>query len=353
MKHSITDLDLLIPSGQPWATKYSLRPKVRPRFRFVDAFAGIGGFRLALQDIGGRCVSSIEKDKFARQTYLTNFGESPAEDIYDVDAESIPDHDILTAGFPCQPYSSSGRGLGLRDPRGQAIFPLLEIIARKKPLAFILENVVGFSCSKHRHSREYLLGCLRNELGYYVPEPEILEAVNFGLPQKRRRVFIVAFRGDLGIREFSYPRGSGEKHYFGDVRERGQPAAAYYLTERCVRGFQRCARKHKQRGNGFRHAIIENNELANCLMVGGDGWTRNLVKEYSIPDIIENHERGMSGLRRMTPREWARIQGFPESFQIPVSNAQAYKQFGNAVAVPVARAVGHAVVARLKASGCI
>ena len=352
MRHS-TALDLLIPSGQPWATKYSLRPRVRPKFRFIDVFAGIGGFRLALQDVGGQCVLSIEKDRFARQTYLTNFGESPAEDIYDVDAGSVPDHEILTAGFPCQPYSSSGRGLGLRDPRGQTIFPLLEIISKKKPLAVILENVLGFTRSRHQHSREYVLSCLRNELDYFVPEPEILRAVDFGLPQKRRRVFVVAFRKDLGIHEFSYPCVTPEKHFFGHVRERTPPDASYYLSERCVRGFRRCAKRHKSRGNGFRYAVIENDQLANCLMVGGDGWTRNLVKEYYIPDLIENNERGMSGLRRMTPREWARIQGFPDFFQIPVSKAQAYKQFGNAVAVPVARAVGHVVVQRLNAAGSI
>lgn len=165
-------------------------------------------------------------------------------------------------------------------------------------------------------------------------------------------VFVVAFRSDLGIREFSYPNATGQRHFFGHVRERKVPAS-YYLSHRFVRGMQRSAEKNKQRGNGFRSAVIRNDQLANCLMVGGDGWTRNLVKEYFIPDLIENPKRGMSGLRRMTPREWARIQGFPEAFQIPVSNAQAYKQFGNAVAVPVARAVGHAVVERLNAAGSI
>lgn len=351
MENIASDFDLLIPTGEPWSTKYLLKPKPHSTFRFIDVFAGIGGFRLALQDVGGRCVCSIEKDKFARQTYLTNFSEKPMEDIFEVDPVTIPDHEILTAGFPCQPYSSSGQGLGLRDPRGQTIFPLLEIISKKRPQAVILENVVGFARKKHSHSREYLLSCLRDELGYYFPEPEILSAADFGLPQKRRRVFVVGFRSDLGIDKFSYPKESGEDHYFGHVRHRKAPAPSYYLSERFVRGMRRSAEKHKERGNGFRYAIIENDQLANCLMVGGDGWTRNLVKEYMIPDLIENPERGMSGLRRMTPREWARIQGFPEAFQIPVSNAQAYKQFGNAVAVPVARSVAHSVVKYLKAAG--
>ncbi|EDY81962.1 C-5 cytosine-specific DNA methylase superfamily [Verrucomicrobiia bacterium DG1235] len=315
---------------------------VRARFTFSDIFAGAGGGRFALERLEGRCVFSCELDKFAQRTYQANFGETPYGDIFDVSPKSVPPHNILFAGFPCQPFSHAGKGKGLRDPRAQVIFPLFEVIEVAKPSAFILENVNGLLGKRHVHSLQYILGVLTKELGYYIPPVQTLKASDFGLAQKRERVFIVGFRKSLGVEGFSYPEKGNDRSKISDILEPSHSVGQWLLTKKSLACLRDHSSKQKLAGNGHGYAILDENELANCLAVGGMGWTRNLIVDVSA--MRTSLEQNTEGIRRMTPREWARLQGFPDSFTFPVSATQAFKQLGNAVAVPVIEALAKQVL---------
>src|SRR5690606_18050108 len=183
------------------------KPNVQ-KFKFIDLFAGIGGFRLALQSIGGKCVFTSEWDKYSKETYRVNFGEIPFGDITKPETKNyIPDgFDVLCAGFPCQSFSIAGKRGGFEDTRGTLFFDVAEIIKNKQPKAFFLENVKGLRSHDKGKTLATILNVLRNDLGYYVPEPQIINAKNFGVPQNRERIFIVGFRKDTGITEFEYPK---------------------------------------------------------------------------------------------------------------------------------------------------
>ncbi|WP_395051773.1 DNA cytosine methyltransferase [Flavobacterium sp.] len=176
-------------------------PVENPKFKFIDLFAGIGGFRLALQNLGGKCVFTSEWDKEAKRTYKANFGERPFGDITKEETKAfIPDgFDLLCAGFPCQAFSIAGKRGGFEDTRGTLFFDVAEIIKRKKPKAIFLENVKGLRNHNGGKTLATILNVLRNDLGYFVPEPKIINAKDFGVPQNRERIYIVGFRNDLGV----------------------------------------------------------------------------------------------------------------------------------------------------------
>ena len=325
----------------------------KPKFKFIDLFAGIGGFRLAMQNLGGKCVYTSEWDEQAKKTYQANFGEVPFGDITKEETKAfIPDgFDILCAGFPCQAFSIAGRRGGFEDTRGTLFFDVAEVIRRKKPKAIFLENVKGLRNHDKGKTLNTILNVLREDLGYYVPEPQILNAKDFGVPQNRERIFIVGFRGDLGIEKFEYPKGLKEPVTFEDVKERETVSVKYYLSDTYLNTLINHKKRHESKGNGFGYEIIPDDGTANAVVCGGMGRERNLVYDDRLEDFtpITNikGEVNRQGIRKMTPREWARLQGFPDNFIIPVSDASAYKQFGNSVAVPAIQATANEIIKRV------
>lgn len=327
-------------------------PPSNPKFTFIDLFAGIGGFRIAFQNLGGKCVFTSEIDNYAQKTYQENFGEIPHSDITLIKEKDIPDHDILCAGFPCQAFSIAGKRAGFNDTRGTLFFEVARIIKKKKPKAFFLENVKGLTNHDKGKTLETILNVLRNDLNYYVPEPQIMNAKNFGVPQNRERIYIVGFRKDLNINEFEYPKPFEFQKTFADVKEENVPTTKYYLSTQYLQTLVNHKARHESKGNGFGYEIIQDNQIANAIVVGGMGRERNLVLDNRITDFTPETkikgEVNREGIRRMTPREWARLQGFPDNFKIVVADAQAYKQLGNSVAVPAIQATGKKIIEQLK-----
>lgn len=328
-------------------------PREDAHFTFIDLFAGIGGFRMAMQNLGGRCVFSSEWDEQAQKTYLLNYGEVPFGDITKETTKSfIPDNfDILCAGFPCQAFSLAGKRLGFDETRGTLFFDVAEILKRKRPKAFFLENVKGLLIHDKGKTIQTILKVLREDLDYYVPDPQIVNAMNFGVPQHRERVYIVGFRKDLNVSEFTYPIPTNKTKTFGDIKEEETVSAKYYLSTQYQKTLIEHKKRHESKGNGFGYEVIPDDGVANAIVVGGMGRERNLVIDTRLTDFTPvtriKGEINKEGLRRMTPREWARLQGFPDDFIIGVADASAYKQFGNSVAVPAIQATANEIIKRI------
>lgn len=291
----------------------------------------------------------------AQETYFRNFGEIPFGDIT---SESVKSHipsefDVLCAGFPCQAFSIAGRREGFSDARGTLFFDVATIIERHQPKAFFLENVKGLLNHDRGNTIRTILRILREDLGYFVPDPQIVNARDFGVPQNRERVYIVGFRPDLEIEKFSYPRPlpRSKQKTFLDIREKKPVSAKYYLSTRYFETLKKHRARHKEKGHGFGYEIIPDKGVANAIVVGGMGRERNLVIDFRQKNLTpETHIKGeinREGIRRMTPREWARLQGFPDDFQIVVADAPAYKQFGNSVAVPAIQATAAKILKEL------
>ena len=328
-------------------------PTKKSKFSFIDLFAGIGGFRLAMQNLGGKCVYTSEWDREAQHTYSVNFGETPFGDITKEETKSyIPDEfDILCAGFPCQAFSIAGKRGGFEDTRGTLFFDVAEIIKRKQPKAIFLENVKGLRNHNGGKTLATILNVLRNDLAYFVPEPQIINAKDFGVPQNRERIFIVGFHKSTGITAFEYPKPIDKKVTFSDVKEKNVVPTKYYLSTQYVQTLRNHKARHKSKGNGFGFEIISDDGISNAIVVGGMGKERNLVIDHRITDFTPTTnikgEVNREGIRKMTPREWARLQGFPDSFIIPVADASAYKQFGNSVAVPAIQATAKEILKQM------
>lgn len=323
-------------------------------FTFIDLFAGIGGFRIAMEQLGGRCVYASEFDASAQKSYGMNHGVMPFGDIkLQVNKDRIPEGiDVLCAGFPCQPFSMAGLRRGFADEtKGTLFFDLQEIIAAKHPHIIFLENVPGLLSIHNRDEEghplpertiETILHILRDELGYYVPEPQIINAKDFGVAQNRDRVFIVGFRDeDPG---YLYPTGENIPDvHFGEIREQMMVDSEYYMSERYWQTLVRHREAQRNQGRGYGYRIIEDNDFGHTLMVGGMGLERNLIRDELNPFVNEvedprgelNHDH----IRVLTKFECARMQGFPDYFEICVGKSPAYKQFGNSVAIPAVREV--------------
>jgi len=325
-------------------------PTVQPKFKFIDLFAGIGGFRMAMQNLGGKCVFTSEWDENAKKTYEANFGEVPFGDITKPEVKAaIPDgFDVLCAGFPCQAFSIAGKRGGFDDTRGTLFHDVAEILIAKRPKAFFLENVKGLVSHDKGKTLATILNVLRNDLGYYVPDPQILNAKDYGVPQNRERIFIVGFRPDLNIQSFEYPKPIEKKVSFKDVKEKDVVSTKYYLSSQYLSTLRNHKARHKSKGNGFGYEIIKDDKVANAIVVGGMGRERNLVYDDRITDYTPvtkiKGEVNREFVRKMTPREWARLQGFPDPFKIVVADASAYKQFGNSVAIPAIQATAESIV---------
>jgi len=303
-----------------------------------------------MQNLGGKCVFTSEWDKEAKRTYKANFGERPFGDITKEETKAfIPDgFDLLCAGFPCQAFSIAGKRGGFEDTRGTLFFDVAEIIKRKKPKAIFLENVKGLRNHNSGKTLATILNVLRNDLGYFVTEPQIVNAKDFGVPQNRERIYIVGFRNDLGIESFEYPKPTNIKVTFSDIKEKEVPPTKYFLSTQYLQTLVNHKARHESKGNGFGYAIIPDDGISNAIVVGGMGRERNLVLDHRITDFTPTtHIKGTvnrEGIRKMTPREWARLQGFPDNYLIPVADASAYKQFGNSVAVPAIQATANEIL---------
>jgi DNA (cytosine-5)-methyltransferase 1 len=318
-------------------------PINNPKFRFIDLFAGIGGIRLAYQKAGGKCVFTSEWDKFAKKTYEMNFGEVPFGDITQVNENEIPDHDILLGGFPCQPFSIAGvskkNSLGkkhgfLDETQGTLFFDIARIIKAKRPKVFMLENVKNLK--SHDKGRTFLV--IENtlkELGYSVYS-QILDGKHF-VPQHRERIIIVGFDKNVfnGNEIFHYPKLPEPTHFIEDILEE-LPDSKYTLSDKLWNYLRDYADKHKAKGNGFGFGLASQGKITRTL-------SARYYKDGSEILIPQNGENP----RRLTPRECARLMGYPDKFIIPVSDNQAYRQFGNSVIVPLMEAVAKQVVKTL------
>ena len=288
--------------------------------------------------------------KQAKRTYFANYGEYPFGDITKEETKAfIPDDfDILCAGFPCQAFSLAGKRLGFEETRGTLFFDVAEILRRKRPKAFFLENVKGLLIHDKGHTIETILNVLRNDLDYYVPDPQIVNAMHFGVPQHRERVYIVGFRKDQCTDGFSYPQPTDNSKTFADIKEEKEVSVKYYLSTQYIKTLIAHKERHSAKGNGFGYEIIADNQVANAIVVGGMGRERNLVIDNRLTNFTPitkiKGEVNRDGIRRMTPREWARLQGFPDNFIICVADASAYKQFGNSVAVPAIQATASEII---------
>jgi DNA (cytosine-5)-methyltransferase 1 len=311
-------------------------------FTFIDLFAGIGGFRIALENLGGRCVFASEWDSFAARTYEANFGDKPAGDITKIAADDIPDHDILTAGFPCQPFSIAGIGtynaLGKAHgfqhaTQGTLFFDVARIIRAKRPRAFLLENVKNLLSHDKGRTFDTIIQTLKGELNYHVYS-ELIDARWF-VPQHRERIYIIGFREDLDFR-FS-PLDKRRQPKLKDILE-SRVAPKYTLTDRLWKYLQNYAEKQRAKGNGFGFSLADLNSVSHTLVA-------QYYKDGSAILIPQRHSKNP---RRLTPRECARLMGFPEEFKIVVSDTRAYKQFGNSVVIPVVEYVASQMLQSLK-----
>jgi len=314
-------------------------------FTFIDLFAGIGGMRLAFESAGGRCVYSNEWNKYSQQTYFANFGEQPEGDITKVDENSIPDHDVLVAGFPCQPFSiagvskknSLGRETGFQDKtQGTLFFDVCRILKAKRPKAFLLENVKNLKSHDKGRTFKIIMESL-NELKYDV-YTAILDGQNY-VPQHRERILIVGFDKERYGESlpFSFDiNPKNPKPLMKDILEKSADDK-YTLSDKLWLYLQNYAAKHKAAGNGFGYGMADRNGISRTL-------SARYYKDGS-EILIEQKDKNP---RRLTPRECARLQGFSDDFKIVVSDTQAYKQFGNSVVVPLMADVAKLIVNRIR-----
>lgn len=317
-------------------------------YKSIDLFAGIGGIRLGFEQTKRvKNVFSAEIDKYACETYEKNFGDNPMCDITKIEEKKLPDFDLLLAGFPCQAFSIAGRRGGFEDTRGTLFFDVARIIKEKQPKAFLLENVKGLTNHNGGKTFETIMNVLEHDLGYTV-YAELLNAKDYGVPQKRDRIYIVGFKEEI---DFEFPKPKRLRKKIKDILEEEEVSSKYYLSDTYVNTLRKHKARHQEKGNGFGYHILKQNDIANTLVVGGMGKERNLVLDNRLTDFTPKTnikgEINREYIRKMTPREWARLQGFPDNYKIPVSDAQAYKQFGNSVSVPVINAIAEVIIDKL------
>jgi DNA (cytosine-5)-methyltransferase 1 len=339
------------------------------KFRYIDLFAGVGGIRIPFDELGGQCVFSSEWDRFAQDTYEKNFGHRPSGDIMKVAASRIPSHDLLLAGFPCQAFSLAGLKQGFYDTRGTMFFEIQRILAHHKPKMFLLENVKQLKSHDGGRTLSTIKSILQGEAAVSVPDdvpmtPEarkslsvrlnynvtfqVLRAPDFGVPQNRERVYIVGFNkdyfGDLDLDNFFNGLDGREiTSCLGDALE--APAnvpVRYTLSDKLWQGLVNRMARHAANGNGFGHKVSKPT----------DDYCNTITSRYYKDgrEILIDQSSSGANPRRLMPRECARIQGFPEWFDLTAaSDTQLYRQFGNSVSVPVIRSVANSMLELLTA----
>ena len=371
-EHSPTESKLKIIENLSTFIPFKKRTE-RSDFTFIDLFAGIGGIRLPFQNLGGECLFSSEWDKFSIKTYAANFGELPKGDISKISSNEIPSHDILLAGFPCQAFSQAGLRKGFADTRGTMFFEIQRILAAKQPKAFLLENVKQLKGHDKGKTLKTILEILRGENDLNIPDDypvseevrnnmnkklnyavdfRVLRANNFGVPQKRERIYIVGFNRDFfdesvdldkKISEmFSYLENKRSSTRLGDILENNSIIdPKYTISDRLLAGHIRRRKEHKIKGNGFGYSLF-NVDSSFCNTISARYYKDGSEILIDQSDIDKNP-------RKLTPRECARIQGFPDEFLVnAVSDVQIYKQFGNSVSVPVINEIAKSVIEIIK-----
>ena len=324
-------------------------------FTFIDLFAGIGGFRLAMQANGGRCVFSSEWDDAAKQTYYENYGEVPFGDITKAETKAlIPEHfDVLCAGFPCQPFSNAGLKKGIEDTRGTLFYHIAEILSNHKPKAVFLENVRGLISNDNGNTIRIVLKTITS-MGYRCNIPSeviesgslqklkaeasklVLSAKDYGIPQNRPRIYIVLWREDVAIESFLYPLPQKKKISVGSILEKSV-SDTYTISDRLWAGHQKRRIENERKGNGFGY----------CLFNSDSSYTSTISRRYYKDGSEILIEQVGKNPRKLTPREAANLQGFPKAFHIPQSDTKAYQQFGNSVAVPVVQFISEQIVKQI------
>ncbi|MGD0495568.1 MAG: DNA (cytosine-5-)-methyltransferase [Candidatus Bathyarchaeia archaeon] len=325
-------------------------------YRAVDLFAGIGGIRLGFQQACRERIEFVysnDIDKRCCETYRANFGDIDERDINDVikDMSRFPEHDILLAGFPCQPFSIAGEKKGFGDKtRGTLFYAIATILSAKKPEAFLLENVEHFKHHNKGETWKVVKDVLQNDLDYAVHD-DVLNAKRFGLPQNRPRFFIVGFK-DKGV-VFDMPKGSSNIVTLATILEKNV-AEKYYIGQQYLNSLKEHRRRHEALGHGFGYRVLNpEKDIAGTLVAGGMGKERNLIKNAPLPNCWKKGDdplkkKNDEGVRKLTPRECARLQGFDDSFKIPVSDTQAYRQFANSVPVPVIKSIANNMLAAIE-----
>lgn len=322
----------------------------KDNFTFIDLFAGIGGFRIALESFGGKCVFTSEWDKHAQTTYEANFGEKPAGDITKIKSNKIPPHNVLCAGFPCQAFSVSGKQKGFGDTRGTLFFDIARIARYHKPEILFLENVKNFA----KHDKGRTLEIVRetlNQIDYDVFH-KVLNASLYGVPQSRERVYFICFRKDLGVKNFGFPPPANEPVRLKNILQPNSEAQKQIINRKDIHFYDHVPKLAKS--NLFGTPLLEPIQIG-TINKGGQGERIYSVDGHAI--TLSAYGGGVASktgayfvdgvIRKLTPRECARLMGFPENFKIVVPNTQAYKQFGNGVAIPVLKTIWKEVLERI------
>ena len=328
---------------------------MKEKLKSIDLFAGIGGIRLGFELAFKNNIETVfvsEWDKYAQIMYKANYHDDfdIAGDITTVAEQSIPKFDICLAGFPCQAFSLAGKRLGFDDDykgtcRGTLFLDVARICEYHKPKVIFCENVKGLVM--HDKGRTFKIICKTFEnLGYKVFS-KILNSKNFGVPQNRERIYIVAFRNDIAPTEFDFPTGTDELKSIKGIMETAPIPSKYYLSDVYLDTLRKHKKRHEKRGNGFGYEIRSLEGIAGTLVCGGMGRERNLIvddREHSlIPTTNIKGSINKENIRKMTPREWARLQGFPDDFKLSVADVHLYKQFGNTVTVSVIEAIANEI----------
>ena len=325
------------------------------KYRSIDLFAGIGGIRMGFEDAFGEDLETVyacEWDRYAQKTYRDNYYDmfDIAGDITDVDEKKIPAFDICLAGFPCQAFSIAATGgygrKGFNDDfkglnRGNLFLEVVRICEYHRPKVIFCENVKGLAMHDKGRTFSVIRQAFR-DIGYQVFW-KILNSKDFGVPQNRERIYIVAFRDDLAIGEFKFPEGTEEKTCIRDILDEAPIPSRYYLSDVYLQTLRDHKARHAARGHGFGYEIRDLDGIAGTIVCGGMGRERNLIIDHRPHSMIpETHIKGSvnkEDIRKMTPREWARLQGFPDSFILSLPDSHLYKQLGNSVSVNVIRAI--------------
>ncbi len=328
MKRKLPERNKIETPNLFWESK---RPN-KSSFKMIDLFAGIGGIRLGFEEHGGECVFTSEWDTSAQKTYQANFGEIPHGDITKIKPEEIPSFDILLAGFPCQPFSQAGLKMGLADMRGTLFFDIAKIVEYHRPKVVFLENVKRFRT--HDGGRTFsIIKSVFESMGYTV-HADVFNARDFGVPQNRERIYIVAFRGKTN---FNFPEPPKSSTRLGTILEK-KVHPRHTISDKLWAGHVRRKKEHEEKGYGFGYMLFNKQSKYTSTIS---------ARYYKDGSEILIEQKGKNP-RKLTPREAARLQGYPDDFIIPVSDAQAYKQFGNSVAVPVIKALAKNVVASME-----
>lgn len=332
-------------------------------YRSIDLFAGIGGIRKGFDNAFKKDIKTVfvcEWDKAAQQTYKANYDDpfDIAGDITQIDEKDIPEFDICLAGFPCQAFSMAGKHGGFNDDykgrcRGTLFQDVVRICEYHKPKVIFCENVKGLTIHDHGRTFEVIRGAFE-EIGYKVFY-KVLNSKDFGVPQNRERIYLVCFRNDIAPETFEFPAGNKKKVCIRDIMDPAPIPSKYYLSDTYMQTLINHKARHEAKGNGFGYEIRDLDGIAGTIVCGGMGRERNLIvdnREHSmIPTTHIKGEINKDGIRKMTPREWARLQGFPEDFKLELADASLYKQFGNSVTVNVIEAIAKKVKEVLKENG--